>query len=222
MTLERWKVCDLSEGVSQVTVNDPVIEMFLLVKKFTYLVAEGKDNDIKCFEWYGKKMHIVKLKYAQWCRLFPVTHNLAFSASISSLSSLNWTTLPTCSSSNRTYTRLDVCFYSENIPAQILSERITTPEEACTVPAASRCDGSRHLGSTETPGPAEMMYQTFMGHHDVPKQEIQLSFTCSWKFGSSFKQSDLGWDDDVLVFGVKFKKTPYIKTQTKNAKVTKF
>lgn len=33
----------------------------------------------------------------------PATHNLAFSASSSSLSSLNWTTLPTCSSSNRTW-----------------------------------------------------------------------------------------------------------------------
>lgn len=51
LSLERWKVCDLSEGVSQVTVNDLVIQMFLLIKKFTYLVAGGKDNEIKCFEF---------------------------------------------------------------------------------------------------------------------------------------------------------------------------
>lgn len=44
-------MCDLSEGVSQVTVNDLVIQMFLLIKKFTYLVAGGKDNEIKCFEF---------------------------------------------------------------------------------------------------------------------------------------------------------------------------
>lgn len=36
--------------------------------------------------------------------LWLVTHNLAFSARANSLSSLKWTTLPTCRSSSRTYT----------------------------------------------------------------------------------------------------------------------
>lgn len=52
-------MCDLSEGVSQVTENDPVIQMFLLIKKFTYLVAEGKDNKTKCFEFMAKRYIMV-------------------------------------------------------------------------------------------------------------------------------------------------------------------
>lgn len=49
------KVCDLSEGVSQVTVNDPVIQMFALIKKFTYLVAERRDKETNCFEFLAKR-----------------------------------------------------------------------------------------------------------------------------------------------------------------------
>lgn len=59
LSLERWNVCDLSQGVSQVTVNDPVIQMLLLIKKFTYLVAEGKDNETKCFEFMAKRYILV-------------------------------------------------------------------------------------------------------------------------------------------------------------------
>lgn len=71
-----------------------------------------------------QNIHISELERAQRRRLFSVTHNLAFSASISSLSSLNCTTLPTCSSSNRTYTGSDVFFerahdYGKNIIAHI-------------------------------------------------------------------------------------------------------
>lgn len=40
-----WNVCYLSEGVSQVAVDDPVIQMFLLIKKFTDLVAGGQDRE---------------------------------------------------------------------------------------------------------------------------------------------------------------------------------
>lgn len=42
------EVCDLSEGVSQVTVNDPVIQMFALIQKFTDLVAERRDKETNC------------------------------------------------------------------------------------------------------------------------------------------------------------------------------
>lgn len=67
----RWEACDLSEGVSQVTVNDPVVEMLLLIKKFTYLVAEGQDSETKStlarmFWIYGKKMHTSASSYAQF------------------------------------------------------------------------------------------------------------------------------------------------------------
>lgn len=41
----------LSEGVPEVAVNDPVIKMFLLIQKFTDLVAAGPDHKVlfKCF-----------------------------------------------------------------------------------------------------------------------------------------------------------------------------
>lgn len=55
LSLGRGKVCDLSEGISQVTVNDPVIQMFALIKKFTYLVAERRDKGTKCFEFMAKR-----------------------------------------------------------------------------------------------------------------------------------------------------------------------
>lgn len=70
--LERRKACDLSEGVSQVTVNDPVIQMGLLIKKFTYLVAEGKDrqNVLNLWPkdtcWWTKLCTMSVCSYAQF------------------------------------------------------------------------------------------------------------------------------------------------------------
>lgn len=62
-------MCDLSEGVSQVTVNDPVVEMLLLIKKFTYLVAEDSETKstlARMFLIYGKKMQTSVSSYAQF------------------------------------------------------------------------------------------------------------------------------------------------------------
>lgn len=38
--------CYLPEGVSQVAVDDPVEQMFLLIEKFTDLVAEARGDSV--------------------------------------------------------------------------------------------------------------------------------------------------------------------------------
>lgn len=181
LSLERWKVCDLSEGVSQVTVNDPVIQMFLLIKKFTYLVAEKtmRENILNLWQQdtyrWTKKVQSVS-SYAQFGFLSqhqqPLFIKLDHTPNVQQLQQ------------NLHRTRRFLLTSTGHILIE-KKKKIATPEEVCVCTCCLSVWRESSSGQHRNSRTCWIMCQTFMGHLYRPKQEF--SFMSSWKFGSSFK-----------------------------------